>query len=65
VEIRPYFVLALDGGPATACGLGLVWPDFRSPGPPVRGLCALGLNAARPKVNNRLEGSSSLSRQRQ
>ncbi len=24
VEIRPYFVLALDGGPAAACRLGLV-----------------------------------------
>jgi len=29
-KIRPYFVLALDGGPTTAFGLGLVWPDFRS-----------------------------------
>jgi hypothetical protein len=29
-KIRPYFILALDGGPATAFGLGFVWPDFRS-----------------------------------
>ena len=29
VEIRPYFILALGGGPATDCGLGFVWPDFR------------------------------------
>jgi hypothetical protein len=27
-KIRPYFILALDGGPATAFGLGFVWPDF-------------------------------------
>jgi len=26
----PYFILALDSGPATAFGLGFVWPDFRS-----------------------------------
>jgi len=30
VEIGPYFILALDSGPATAFGLGFVWPDFRS-----------------------------------
>jgi hypothetical protein len=24
VKIRPYFILALDGGPATAFGLGFV-----------------------------------------
>jgi hypothetical protein len=29
VEIRPYFIHALDGGPATAFGLGFVWPGFR------------------------------------
>jgi hypothetical protein len=29
-KIRPYFILALDGGPATAFGFGFVWPDFRS-----------------------------------
>jgi hypothetical protein len=29
-NIRPYFILALDGGPATAFGLGFVWPNFRS-----------------------------------
>ncbi|MGA7858434.1 MAG: hypothetical protein WCA11_10935, partial [Terracidiphilus sp.] len=43
-KIRPYFILALDGGPATAFGLRFistprtktcpwgpgVWPDFRS-----------------------------------
>ena len=29
-KIGPYFILALDGGPATAFGLGFVWPDFRS-----------------------------------
>ena len=29
-KIRPYFILALDGGPATAFGLGFVWSDFRS-----------------------------------
>ena len=28
-KIGPYVVLALDGGPATAFGLGLVWTDFR------------------------------------
>jgi hypothetical protein len=28
VKIRPYFILVLDGGPATAFGLGFVWPDF-------------------------------------
>ena len=28
VKIRPYFILALGGGPATAVGLGSVWPDF-------------------------------------
>lgn len=28
VKIRPYFVLGLDCGPATAFELGLVWPDF-------------------------------------
>ncbi|MGD0738272.1 MAG: hypothetical protein ABR957_01665 [Terracidiphilus sp.] len=28
-QIGPYFILALDGGPATAFGLGFVWPDFR------------------------------------
>jgi ADP-ribose pyrophosphatase YjhB (NUDIX family) len=27
-KIRPYFILALDGGPATAFGLGFVWPNF-------------------------------------
>jgi hypothetical protein len=30
VEIRPYFVFALDNGVAAAIGLGLVWPNFRS-----------------------------------
>jgi hypothetical protein len=29
-KIRPYFILALDGGPATTFGLGFVWPDFPS-----------------------------------
>jgi hypothetical protein len=29
-QIGPYFILALDGGPATAFGLGFVWPNFRS-----------------------------------
>ena len=29
-EIGPYFILALDGGPATAIGLGFVWTDFPS-----------------------------------
>ncbi|MGB9230128.1 MAG: hypothetical protein WCC24_10345, partial [Terracidiphilus sp.] len=29
-KIRPYFILALGGGPATAFGLGFVWPDFPS-----------------------------------
>jgi hypothetical protein len=29
VEIRPYFILALDGGPAAAFGLGFIWQDFR------------------------------------
>jgi hypothetical protein len=29
-KIRPYFLLALDGGPATAFGLGFVRPDFHS-----------------------------------
>ncbi len=29
-KIGPYFILALDGGPATAFGLGFVYPDFRS-----------------------------------
>ena len=29
-KIRPYFVVVLDGGPATAFGLRRVWPDFRS-----------------------------------
>jgi hypothetical protein len=29
-KIRPYFILAIDGGPATAFGLGFVWPDFSS-----------------------------------
>ena len=28
-KIRPYFILALDGGPATIFGLGFVWPNFR------------------------------------
>jgi hypothetical protein len=27
-KIGPYFILALDGGPATAFGLGFVWPNF-------------------------------------
>jgi hypothetical protein len=30
VKIGPYLILALDGGPATAFGLGFVWPDFPS-----------------------------------
>ena len=42
VKIRPYFILVLDGGPATAFGLGFAppygqsprgprfWPDFPS-----------------------------------
>ncbi len=30
VKIGPYFILVLDGGPATAFGLGFVWPDFPS-----------------------------------
>ncbi len=40
VKIRPYFVVALDGGPATACALRLVWPNCHpsdmdlSPGTP-------------------------------
>ncbi len=29
-KIRPYFVVVLEGGPATAFGLRRVWPDFRS-----------------------------------
>jgi predicted phosphoribosyltransferase len=29
-KIQPYFVVVLDGGPATAFGLRLAWPDFRS-----------------------------------
>jgi hypothetical protein len=29
-KIGPYFILALDSGPATAFGLGFVWPDFPS-----------------------------------
>src|SRR5450631_891123 len=29
-KIRPDFILVLDGGPATAFGLGFVRPDFRS-----------------------------------
>ena len=29
-KIQPYFILALGGGPATAFGLGFVWPDFPS-----------------------------------
>ena len=29
-KILPYFILALDGGPATACGLGFVCQDFHS-----------------------------------
>jgi len=29
VEIRPSIILTPDGGPATAFGLGFVWPDFR------------------------------------
>ena len=29
-ENRPHFILALDGGPATAFRLGFVWPNFRS-----------------------------------
>ena len=28
-KIRPYLILALDGEPAIAFGLGFVWPDFR------------------------------------
>jgi hypothetical protein len=27
---QPYFILALDGEPATAIGLGFVWPAFPS-----------------------------------
>jgi len=27
---RPYFILALDCGPATIFGFGFVWPLFRS-----------------------------------
>jgi hypothetical protein len=30
VEIGPYFVVVLGGGPATVVVLRLVWPDFRS-----------------------------------
>ena len=29
-QIRPYFVVALGSGVATAFGLRLVWPNFRS-----------------------------------
>ena len=29
-QIGPYFVVVLDGGPATAFGLRRVWADFRS-----------------------------------
>jgi hypothetical protein len=29
-KIGPYFVAALNGGPATAFGLRLLWPDFLS-----------------------------------
>jgi hypothetical protein len=25
---EPYFIFALDSGPATTIGLGFVWPDF-------------------------------------
>jgi hypothetical protein len=35
-KILPYFILALDGGPATAFALGFVWPDFRSQRHPLR-----------------------------
>jgi hypothetical protein len=30
VKIRPYFIVGLEGGPATVFGLRFVWPDFSS-----------------------------------
>ena len=53
-QIGPYCVLALGGGVATALGLGLVWPGFRSQRHPSRE-CEQALGAAR-----RLGGSQLL-----
>ena len=64
MKIAPYFVVGLDGGPATAFVLRLVstprtksagtpvWRDFSRNGVP--GTHVLGQNAACAKVNNRL-----------
>ena len=55
VEIRPYFILALDGGPATAFGLGFVsTPRTKTYPRESRSGRHFACNAAHPIVAGRL-----------